>query len=119
MRADVADSRVVDHDVEAPEVANDGREGVVDLLPVRDVRRVGPRLDTRAAELLCGDLRRVRVDLEHCDTGTGVGELLCDPAAEPGAGPGHDRDSSVEHTHLAILASLRYGVKMTIVDSRC
>jgi len=96
VRPDVADPGVVDDDVEAPEVAHDGREGVVDLLPVRDARRVRSRLDARAAELLRRHLRRARVHLEH-----------------------RDRDSPVERAHHAILASLARLVKMTIVDSRC
>jgi hypothetical protein len=119
VRPDPADPRVVDHDVEAPEVAHHRREGVVDLLPVRHVRRVRTRVDPGAPQLLGGELGRIRVHLEHRDPGAGGRELVGDPQAEPGSGAGHDRDSAVEHTHHAILASPGGVVKMTIVDSRC
>ena len=83
-----------------PEVVHDAGERLVDLLAVRHVGRIGASVDSGLRELIRGDAGRVGIDLEHGDRRSGLGELLRDAATEAGAGPCHDRDLPVEHTHL-------------------
>ena len=70
----------------------------LDLVSLRDVRRIGTRLDTEPCELSAARGRR-RVDLGDGDAGSGLCQLLGDAAAEPRARTRDDRDSTLEHSH--------------------
>ena len=106
-RADVADARVVDDDVEASEIARDGCERRVDLCRDAHVDRVAACLHAKRAQRLGRPLARGRVPLGDRDVAALGRELVRDGEAETGTGSRDDGDAPLKHSH----AGERYGLR--------
>jgi len=95
-RRDLGDARVVDHDVEAAQLADGARHERLDLGVDRDVRGNNEGASARRLHAPCGLLEVPLRARREGHVGTGPGECHGDRAPEPAGGTGDDGNPARE-----------------------